>query len=162
MDVIETTNLTKYYGKHRGIENLNLRVSEGDFFGFIGPNGAGKSTTIRALLGLIHPTSGEAKIFGQEITRYQTEILVDIGYMPSEAIFTAACGCGTFSLFRRKCGGNLVRKKQKSCVKDWHSIRKSAWKNCLSGTGKRCRSSALCNTNRACVSSTNPRAGWTP
>lgn len=87
MDVIETKNLTKYYGKHRGIENLNLRVSEGEFFGFIGPNGAGKSTTIRTLLGLIRPTSGEAKIFGQEITRCQTEILADIGYMPSEATF---------------------------------------------------------------------------
>ncbi|MGN1207514.1 MAG: ABC transporter ATP-binding protein, partial [Eubacteriales bacterium] len=87
MDVIETMNLTKYYGKHRGIENLNLRVSEGEFFGFIGPNGAGKSTTIRTLLGLIHPTSGEAKILGREIGRYQTEILADIGYMPSEATF---------------------------------------------------------------------------
>lgn len=87
MDVIETKNLTKYYGKHRGIENLNLRVSEGEFFGFIGPNGAGKSTTIRTLLGLIHPTSGEAKIFGKEIGRCQTEILADIGYMPSEATF---------------------------------------------------------------------------
>lgn len=87
MDVIETKNLTKYYGKHRGIENLNLRVSEGEFFGFIGPNGAGKSTTIRTLLGLIRPTSGEAKILGQEIGRCQTEILADIGYMPSEATF---------------------------------------------------------------------------
>ena len=55
MDAIKTVNLTKSYGKVRGIKNLNLTVSEGDFFGFIGPNGAGKSTTIHTLLGLIRP-----------------------------------------------------------------------------------------------------------
>lgn len=87
MSIIETENLTKYYGKSRGIMNLNLQVSEGEFFGFIGPNGAGKSTTIRTLLGLIYPTSGEAKIFGKDIIRDRTEILSDIGYMPSEATF---------------------------------------------------------------------------
>lgn len=87
MSIIETENLTKYYGKSRGIMNLNLQVSEGEFFGFIGPNGAGKSTTIRTLLGLIYPTSGGAKIFGKDIIRDRTEILSDIGYMPSEATF---------------------------------------------------------------------------
>ena len=49
MKAIETTHLTKYYGKARGIEGINLSVEQGDFFGFIGPNGAGKSTTIRVL-----------------------------------------------------------------------------------------------------------------
>lgn len=87
MMIIETKGLTKYYGKARGIIDLNLTVEEGEFFGFIGPNGAGKSTTIRTLLGLIHPTSGEAKIFGKDIARQKTEILADIGYMPSEATF---------------------------------------------------------------------------
>ena len=61
--MIKTSNLTKYYGKSRGIIDLNLTVNEGDFFGFIGPNGAGKSTTIRTLLGLIRPNSGDAKLF---------------------------------------------------------------------------------------------------
>ena len=60
MDAIKTTGLTKYYGKARGIIDLNLCVPEGEFFGFIGPNGAGKSTTIRTLLGLISPSSGSA------------------------------------------------------------------------------------------------------
>lgn len=87
MSIIETGKLTKYYGKSRGIIDLNLSVSEGDFFGFIGPNGAGKSTTIRTLLGLIRPTSGEARIFGKDILRDKTEILADLGYMPSEATF---------------------------------------------------------------------------
>lgn len=87
MSIIETKKLTKYYGKSRGIIDLDLTVNEGEFFGFIGPNGAGKSTTIRTLLGLIYPTSGEAKIFGKDIIRDKTEILSDIGYMPSEATF---------------------------------------------------------------------------
>jgi ABC-2 type transport system ATP-binding protein len=63
-NVIEINNLSKYYGKHRGIESVSFMVEEGEVFGFIGPNGAGKSTTIRALLALIHQTSGDAKIFG--------------------------------------------------------------------------------------------------
>lgn len=87
MSIIEIKKLTKHYGKSRGIIDLDLMVNEGDFFGFIGPNGAGKSTTIRTLLGLIYPTSGEAKIFGKDIIRDKTEILSDIGYMPSEATF---------------------------------------------------------------------------
>lgn len=57
MKIIQTENLTKYYGKARGIIDMNLSVEAGDIFGFIGPNGAGKSTTIRTLLGLISPTS---------------------------------------------------------------------------------------------------------
>lgn len=87
MSIIETKKLTKFYGKSRGIIDLDLTVNEGEFFGFIGPNGAGKSTTIRTLLGLIYPTSGEAKIFGKDIIRDKKEILADIGYMPSEATF---------------------------------------------------------------------------
>ncbi|MGN0676221.1 MAG: ATP-binding cassette domain-containing protein [Ruminococcus sp.] len=87
MYIIETENLTKSYGKSRGIINLNLKVNEGEFFGFIGPNGAGKSTTIRTLLGLISPTSGKAEIFGKDISSHKTEILSEIGYMPSEATF---------------------------------------------------------------------------
>ena len=87
MSIIETKKLTKSYGRSRGIIDLDLTVEEGEFFGFIGPNGAGKSTTIRTLLGLIYPTSGEARIFGKDIIRDKTEILSDIGYMPSEANF---------------------------------------------------------------------------
>ena len=87
MSVINTDKLTKRYGKYRGITELDLRVEEGEFFGFIGPNGAGKSTTIRTLLGLIKPTSGSAQIFGKDIVTGHNEILSDIGYMPSEANF---------------------------------------------------------------------------
>ncbi len=87
MKIIETRNLTKYYGKARGITDVSLSVEEGDFFGFIGPNGAGKSTTIRTLLGLISATDGSAEIFGKDISTCQSEILADIGYLPSETMF---------------------------------------------------------------------------
>lgn len=85
MNAVETVSLTKFYGKSRGIIDIDLTVAEGDFFGFIGPNGAGKSTTIRILTGLIFQTSGTAKIFGKDVGK--TDILADIGYMPSEANF---------------------------------------------------------------------------
>ncbi len=87
MDIIKTDHLTKYYGKARGITDLDLTVKEGEFFGFIGPNGAGKSTTIRTLLGLITPTSGRALVFGKDITKEKESVLQDIGYLPSEALF---------------------------------------------------------------------------
>lgn len=87
MNAIQLSNLTKYYGKSRGILNLNLDVKEGEFFGFIGPNGAGKSTTIRTLLGLITPSSGQAKIFDETIRKRNPQIRSHIGYLPSEAVF---------------------------------------------------------------------------
>ena len=87
MEIIKTAKLTKYYGKARGIVDLDLTVEQGEFFGFIGPNGAGKSTTIRTLLGLISPTSGSAMIFGKDVTKEKEAILQNIGYLPSEALF---------------------------------------------------------------------------
>lgn len=87
MDAIRITKLTKYYGKNRGIVELDLAVKKGEFFGFIGPNGAGKSTTIRTLLGLISPTGGSAQIFGMDVVKEKQAILQKIGYLPSEASF---------------------------------------------------------------------------
>ena len=87
MSIIEVTDLTKYYGKARGIVNVSFEVEEGEIFGFIGPNGAGKSTTIRLLLSLIHPSSGSAKVFGKDVTAHGPEIRRDIGYLPSEVYY---------------------------------------------------------------------------
>ena len=87
MKAIAAKGLTKYYGKTRGVEGLDLSVEEGEFFGFIGPNGAGKSTTIRTLLGLITPNRGDAKIFGKDVRTEKTAILRETGYLPSEALF---------------------------------------------------------------------------
>ncbi|HIX63944.1 MAG TPA: ABC transporter ATP-binding protein [Candidatus Mediterraneibacter colneyensis] len=87
MEIIKAEKLTKYYGKARGIINLDLTVMQGEFFGFIGPNGAGKSTTIRTLLGLIAPTSGSAMISGRDVTKEKETILQNIGYLPAETLF---------------------------------------------------------------------------
>lgn len=84
---IEIENLTKRYGKHRGVDQLSLCVEEGDMFGFLGPNGAGKSTTIRSLLGLIHFQEGRASVLGMDVEKQRKEILKVVGYMPSEAMF---------------------------------------------------------------------------
>ncbi len=80
-------HLTKTYGKHRGVADLSLKVEQGDVFGFLGPNGAGKSTTIRSLLGLIHFQEGNAFVLGMDAKKQQKEILKEVGYMPSEAMF---------------------------------------------------------------------------
>lgn len=87
MYAIQTNKLTKYYGKTRGIEELDLEVKKGEYFGFIGPNGAGKSTTIRTLLGLIQSNSGTGKVLGFDIVKEKQEILKRIGYLPSENMF---------------------------------------------------------------------------
>lgn len=85
--VIEISHMTKNYGKHRGVTDLSLTVEEGRIFGFLGPNGAGKSTTIRAMLGFIGFDSGEIRLLGKDIRRHREEILAQVGYMPSEAMF---------------------------------------------------------------------------
>ncbi len=84
---IRLKGLTKYYGRMRGIEGVDLTVGRGEFFGFIGPNGAGKSTTIRLLLGLVKPTGGEARIFGMNVGKDREKILSTVGYLSAEAAF---------------------------------------------------------------------------
>jgi len=84
---IYAESLTKFYGKARGIDRLDLTVDKGAFFGFIGPNGAGKSTTVRTLLGLIHPDSGAGKVLGLDIAKDKRAILQRVGYLPSDNAF---------------------------------------------------------------------------
>jgi ABC-2 type transport system ATP-binding protein len=85
--VIKTTALTKYYGKHTGIKNLNLTVNKGEIFGFLGPNGAGKTTTIRILLDLIRATSGNVTIFGLDTLLDSQKIRSHVAYLPGELGF---------------------------------------------------------------------------
>ena len=111
-NVIEIQNLTKQYGKHRGIDNVSFSVKEGEIFGFIGPNGAGKSTTIRTLLALIHPTSGNATIFGKDCIKEAPSIAQDIGYLPSETFFYEGMTVKellnyTAKLYRKDCAKRI-------------------------------------------------------
>ena len=96
--IIATENLTRYYGKSRGIAELNLEIRPGEIFGFLGPNGAGKTTTIRILLDLIRPSSGRASIFGLDCRRESQAIRRRIGYLPGE-----------FSLYDHLTGRELLR-----------------------------------------------------
>lgn len=82
--VIETDGLSKSFKQLDALKGLNLRVAKNSIFGFLGPNGAGKTTTIKLLLGLIHPTAGSAKIFGQDIVRDSVAIRARIGYLPQD------------------------------------------------------------------------------
>ncbi|MCK8060721.1 MULTISPECIES: ABC transporter ATP-binding protein [unclassified Fusibacter] len=87
MTIVKLENLTKYYGKNKGIENVSFEIGEGEVFGFIGPNGAGKSTTIRTLLGFIKPTSGSATILGRDISLNLNDAKMNLGYLPSEVAY---------------------------------------------------------------------------
>jgi ABC-2 type transport system ATP-binding protein len=82
--IIQTKNLSVYYGAHRGIKNLNLSVQKGEVFGFLGPNGAGKTTTLRAILDIIHPTQGSATLFGLDSKKDGTAIRQRLSYLPGE------------------------------------------------------------------------------
>ncbi|MHA2054141.1 MAG: ATP-binding cassette domain-containing protein [Candidatus Hodarchaeales archaeon] len=84
MYAIETEGLTKYYGKDRGIIDINLKINEGDIFGFIGPNGSGKTTTIRLFLSLLFPTSGRGRIFNFDIAKDGPRIKNIVGFIPTE------------------------------------------------------------------------------
>jgi ABC-2 type transport system ATP-binding protein len=104
---IEVTNLSKYYGDVRGADALTFDVERGEIFGFLGPNGAGKSTTIRMLLGLLKPTSGEARLLGSDVTDRNelVEAKRNLGYLPSDvAFYDRASGEGILDYFGRVRG----------------------------------------------------------
>lgn len=82
--VIHTEDLTKTYGKARGIRDVNLSVEEGEVFGFLGPNGAGKTTAIRVLMNFLQPTSGRAEVFGRDTVKHSVEIRSGVGNLPGE------------------------------------------------------------------------------
>ena len=86
-NAIEIECLTKYYGRHRGVNGVSFTVAEREIFGFLGPNGAGKSTTIRCMLGMLRFQEGKIRLLQMDAERQTEEILRQVGYMPSEAMF---------------------------------------------------------------------------
>ncbi|MES2209141.1 MAG: ABC transporter ATP-binding protein [Chloroflexota bacterium] len=108
-NVIETAGLTKSYGPHRGIVEVDLAVAAGEIFGFLGPNGAGKTTTIRILLDLIRPSSGRASVFGIATTADPVGIHRRIGYLPGEfTLYDRLTGAETIEYFANLRGGRDI------------------------------------------------------
>ena len=104
--VIHTERLSKSYGVHRGIVDVDLDVRQGEVFGFLGPNGAGKTTTMRILLDLIRPTSGRAEVFGIETTADPVAIHRRVGYLPGEFdLYDRLTGADTIQYFANLRGG---------------------------------------------------------
>jgi len=94
--VIETTNLTVYYGTRRGVDEVNLTVHRGEVFGFLGPNGAGKTTTLRVLMDVIRPTRGRATIFGLDCRKEGVAVRKRVGYLPGELNLDVGMKASTF------------------------------------------------------------------
>ena len=86
-NVIETQELTKVYGEQVAVDHLNLKINEGEVFGFLGPNGAGKTTTLLMLLGLSEPTSGKAWVCGFDPTREPLKVKRLVGYLAENVGF---------------------------------------------------------------------------
>lgn len=113
--VLETKNLTKSYGKSRGIIDVNLSVPRGEIFGFIGPNGAGKSTTIRTVLGLLFPDSGEVRLFGEDVMAKGAELRERIGFVPSELNYYEGLRTGQLLNY----SADLYGTKDRKCIGDY-------------------------------------------
>ena len=85
--IVETEELTKKYGSRTAVDHLNIKIEEGEVFGFLGPNGAGKTTTLLMFLGLTEPTSGKAKVMGFDPTREPFKVKERVGYLPENVGF---------------------------------------------------------------------------
>jgi len=109
--IIQINNLSKTYGTGTtpALSRLNLTVNQGEIFGYLGPNGAGKSTTIRILMDLIRPTTGEAKVFGQSAQADAVALHARIGFMPGDmSLWMNYTGRGVVDYFSRIRGGNYA------------------------------------------------------
>jgi ABC-2 type transport system ATP-binding protein len=108
--IIEVKKLSKHFGKIRAVEDVSFNVYKGDVFGFLGPNGAGKSTTIRAMLSLITPTSGEIRLFGKELRTNRKYILSKIGCIVEKPDFYNYLSAEkNLEIFARISGSNVSR-----------------------------------------------------
>ena len=106
MPVIEIINLTKYYGRVRALNEVNLTVNKGEVYGFIGPNGAGKSTTLRILLGMLHRDKGEVRLLGKDPWNDAVELHRKLAYVPGEVnLWPNLTGGEVIDLLGRLRGG---------------------------------------------------------
>jgi ABC-type multidrug transport system ATPase subunit len=98
--LVQTHALTKRFGRITAVEDVNLEVKEGDLFGFLGPNGSGKTTTVRMLLGLVYPTSGEMQLLGRAMPRDARAVLPHVGALiEGPAFYPHLSGVTNLALF---------------------------------------------------------------
>ena len=148
--VIHTEQLTKSYGVHRGIIDLDLTVDEAEAFGFLGPNGAGKTTTIRTLLDHLRPTSGRAFVFGIETTVDPVAIHRRLGYLPGEfTLYDKLTGGQTIEYFANLRGG-VDQAYQASSSSASTSTRVASSRSTRRATSRRSASSSRSSTGRTC------------
>ena len=160
--VIETQQLTKSYGPHRGIVDVDLTVNEGEAFGFLGPNGAGKTTTIRTLLDHIRPTSGKATIFGIETTQDPVAIHKRLGYLPGEfALYDKLTGGPDDRLLRQPARQRRQGLPGRSSSSDSTSIRSGSSRSTPRATSRRSGSWSRSSIAPTCSCSTSRPRGWT-
>ncbi len=111
--VIRIENLSKYYGRHRGVEEVSFEVDRGEIFGYLGPNGAGKTTTIRIMLGFLHSYGGDVNIFDRNIKKDLLTILSRTGYLPGELSLYGNLKVAEFleyfSKLNNRNGGKLIK-----------------------------------------------------
>ncbi|PKR77640.1 ABC transporter ATP-binding protein [Halalkalibacillus sediminis] len=116
MTILTTEQLTKKFGSFKALDGVDMRVEEGEIYGFIGPNGAGKSTTIRVLLGIIQATSGRATIFGKDAWKDAVEIHKRVSYVPGDVnLWPNLTGGEVIDIFM-KIRGNGDRKKREELI----------------------------------------------
>ncbi len=149
--VIRTDQLTKTYGVHRGITELDLEVADGEIFGFLGPNGAGKTTTMRVLLDLIRPTSGRAEVFGIETTADPVAIHRRVGYLPGEFdLYDRLTGARHDRLLREPARRRRCAATSPSSSSASTSTRAAASRSTRRATSRRSAWSSRSSTGRTC------------
>ncbi|MCE3279663.1 MAG: Ribose import ATP-binding protein RbsA [Bacteroidetes bacterium] len=110
--IIEVNHLVKHYGKFKAVEDVSFDVYRGDVYGFLGPNGAGKSTTIRTILSLIKPTSGQIRMFGKDLQTDRNYILQRIGCIVEKPDFYKYLSAEkNLEIFARLSGVNVTKSK---------------------------------------------------
>ena len=113
MKAIEVKKLSKWYGSARGVEDLSFSVEKGEIFGYLGPNGSGKTTTIRCLMGLLRPTSGDCLVSGERIVPGRATQHTNIGYLPGEfRIWPGLTARRSLGILARLGNGKCIGKRQ--------------------------------------------------
>ena len=113
MKALEVKALTKRYGSARGVEDLSFGIEKGEIFGYLGPNGSGKTTTIRCLMGLLRPTSGQCRLLGEQVRPGRATQHTRIGYLPGDfRTWQGLTARKSLTLLARLGNGNEVDKRQ--------------------------------------------------